>query len=336
MSRGLLRSLLSIGVLALVALLALAAEEAPSADKDEPAEATVLEAPHDEPKTEQLPEFDQEAIVSQQRARLGKIKRDLRLVMYPAESAHFLLFSDLDSRVRNAVLIWLEGLRSKVITELGLDAKERLWDGKCLAVVFTRQEFLAAFAAKFDHHDVKRPRGYFVLEGRRANEPRLVHIAAYQPIRGGNQALREVLIHETTHAIVELYKTSAPLPLWVHEGLAEYMTVLMDPTLRPRKQAPAFEAATADPYVSIRSIFTRKFPASDITAYSVSMSLVECLHRIEPAGVLRFVELMKKGVEPEEALGQAYPGLDHAELEHRWRRFCMKFYRPPVPEEAGP
>lgn len=299
-------------------------------------EATVLEAPQDPDDAKDLPEFDQAAIVSKQRARLGTIKTTLRLRMVASESDHFLLFSDLNTQVRQAILIWLEELRTKLITQLGVDPAVRLWDGKCVAVVFAKQEFLAAFAGSFDNHHLQRPRGYFVLEGRRPNAPRLVHIAAYQPLRGGNRALREVLVHETTHAIVELYQRSAPLPLWVHEGLAEYMTLLMDPTLRATKQAPAFKVATAIPYTSIEPVFASVFPSSNIAAYSVSMSLVECLYAIKPAGVLHFVELLKQGVDPDDALAQAYDGLDTKELERRWKTFCMRFYRPAVQDAVAP
>lgn len=295
-------------------------------------EATVLEAPQDPSDAQDLPEFDQRAIVDKQRQRLEAVKHTLQLQMVASESDHFLLFSDLNTPVRNAILIWLEDLRSKLITQLKVDPQVRLWDGKCLVLVFARQEFLKTFADTFDNHPSTRPRGYFVLEARYPRGPRLVHIAAYQPLRGGNEALREVLVHETTHAIIELYKKSAPLPLWLHEGLAEYMTLLVDPTLRPVKQAPAFRVATAAPYESIAPIFTSRFTSTNIAAYSISMGLVECLHRIDPAGVMHYVELLKNGDEPEAALKEAYGGLDYDGLERRWREFCMRYYRPPIDE----
>jgi len=339
MTRLALALILAVGAAALGDPAVLADDEAAPQDDQagQPAEATVLEAPQaPAPEDDALPEFNQDEIIARQRVRLETIKQELRLVMVASESEHFMIFSDLTTPVRNAILIWLEDLRSKVITHLGVSPRERLWDGKCLAVVFAKQEFLAGFAGKFDNHHVRRPRGYFVLEARRPKEPRLVHIAAYQPLKGGNRALREVLVHETTHAIVELYRKSAPLPLWVHEGLAEYMTLLADPTLRTEKQVLAFKAAAADPYVSIRDLFTRTFPASDLAAYSVSMSLVECLHSVDDGGVMRFVELMKEGKPPEEALGLAYPGMTYDDLERRWRTFVLRRYRPPADDEPQP
>ncbi len=284
---------------------------------------TVLESPDPD-----LPQFDQEAILTEQRARLEPIRREVNVKAYAAESDHFLLIADLDVRVRGAILRWLEELRSKTISHLRLPAGARLWDGKCLVVVFAAQESLVAYAKTFDNHDVGRSRGYFVLEARRSDEPRLVHIATFQPVQGGNEALREVLVHETTHAIIQLYRKSVKLPLWVHEGLAEYMTVAMDPNLQESKQSRSYQRASANPYVPLGDFWTRDFPASDLDGYSISFSLIQCLLSIKPEGVMNFVVLMKAGMEPEQALSEAFQGLTYAELERRWRIFCLKTYLP--------
>ena len=305
----------------LVAPFCLADDQA--AEDERKIDKTVLESPDPD-----LPEFDQEVIIAEQRTRLAPIRKQIRRRVYSAESDHFLLFADLDVRVRRAILRWLEELRSKTISQLGLPAGARLWDGKCLVVVFAKQESLAAYAEAFDDHNLGKSRGYFVMESRRSNEPRLVHIATYQPIQGGNEALREILVHETTHAIIQLYRKSATLPLWVHEGLAEYMTVLMDLSLQETKQSRAYQRASANPYLGLGDIWTRRFPASDLEAYSISFSLIQCLYNINPNGVLNFVVLLKAGMEPEKALGEAYRGLNYAELQRRWKIFCLKHYVP--------
>jgi len=299
-----------------------------AAEDERKIDKTVLESSDPD-----LPQFDQEAIIAEQRARLAPIRKQIRRRVYAAESDHFLLFADLDVRVRRAILRWLEELRSKTISQLRLPAGARLWDGKCLVVVFAEQESLAAYAEAFDDHKLGRSRGYFVMESRRSDEPRLVHIATYQPIKGGNEALREILVHETTHAIIQLYRKSATLPLWVHEGLAEYMTVLMDLSLQETKQSRAYQRASANPYLGLGNIWTRRFPASDLEAYSISFSLIQCLYNINPDGVLNFVVLLKAGMEPEKALGQAYRGLNYAELQRRWKIFCLKHY---VPKQRDP
>ncbi len=293
-----------------------------------PSATVILSAP----ATEALPprpQIDQAAIVQSQRDRLGEMRRTLQTALVAKESKNYILFSDLDPKMRNAILVWLEDLRTKLMARLAIPAEQRLWDGKCLVVVFSQQEALDAFARRFDRHLVTHSRGYFVLEARQAGGPRLVHIATYQPAEGGIEHFRDVLVHESTHALVEMYRESVPLPLWVHEGLAEYMTVEIDPGLRVGKEVPAYQRAGTEPYVSIQRILTEPFPPSDIQAYEVSMSLIDYLASRDPDGIRRFLDLMKDGTRGEEALGQAYPGLNYKELERRWRNWCLRWYAPP-------
>ena len=98
----------------------------------------------------ELPEFNQEDILRRQRERMEGISSTLRLRLHAAESDHFLLFSDLDSRVRNAILVWLEDFRIKLMRSFHLDGADRLWDGKCLVLVFSNQESLSKYAFAFD------------------------------------------------------------------------------------------------------------------------------------------------------------------------------------------
>ncbi|MBN2581860.1 MAG: hypothetical protein JXL80_02250 [Planctomycetes bacterium] len=319
-----MKSLLSWPIVwSLAALAVLAVPCAAEQGTESQIDRTVLESPDPD-----LPAFDQEAILAEQRARLEPIRQKVNVKAYAAESDHFLLIADLDVRVRGAILRWLEELRDKTISHLRLPAGARLWDGKCVVVVFAEHDSLVTYAKLFDDHSVGRSRGYFVMEARRGDEPRLVHIATFQPLRGGHEALREVLVHETTHAIIQLYRKSTRLPLWVNEGLAEYMTVAMDANLQESKQSRSYQRASANPYVPLGDFWTREFPASDLEGYSLSFSLVQCLLDIDPDGVMNFVVLLKAGMEPEQALGEAYRGMTYSELERRWKIFCLKRYIP--------
>ena len=267
----------------------------------------------------ELPEFNQEDILRRQRERMEGISSTLRLRLHAAESDHFLLFSDLDSRVRNAILVWLEDFRIKLMRSFHLDGADRLWDGKCLVLVFSNQESLSKYAFAFDRHVLGRSRGYFVLEARMSNGPRLVHIATYQSEQDGNRGLREVLVHEATHAVVELHGQSGELPLWLHEGLAEFMVVTVDPSQRALRQERAYARATAAGYAGISDLFTKRFLPSDVEDYAVSFALVDYLHRRNPAGLRVLIDMLKAGYEPADALAESY-ALTFDELERLWRR----------------
>lgn len=278
----------------------------------------------------ELPEFDQAAIVADQRERLEGIGREIGVRLHAAESDNFLLFSDLDSRVRDGILVWLEDFRVKVMRMLRVGERDRLWDGKCLVLVFSNQESLQRYGAAFDRHAVGKSRGYFALEARMSDGPRLVHIATYQDLEEGNRGLREVLVHEATHAVVELQGESGELPLWVHEGLAELLVVTVDPTQRALRQERAYNRASRAPYVSIEALLTKRFSPRDVEDYAVSFSLVEVLHRRSAAKLREFVDLLKGGSDPAAALDETY-GLTFAELERLWRGHVLQYYRPSSP-----
>lgn len=274
----------------------------------------------------ELPEFDQGAIVAGQRERLEGIGRKIGVRLHAAESDNFLLFSDLDSRVRDGILVWLEDFRVKVMRTLGVGERDRLWDGKCLVLVFSNQELLQRYGAAFDRHAVGKSRGYFALEARMSDGPRLVHIATYQDLEEGNRGLREVLVHEATHAVVELQGESGELPLWVHEGLAELLVVTVDPTQRALRQERAYNRASRAPYASIEGVLTKRFSPSDVEDYAVSFSLIEVLHRRSAAKLREFVDLLKGGSDAATALRESY-GLTFAELERLWRGHVLQYYR---------
>ncbi|MCX5683883.1 MAG: hypothetical protein NT049_09385, partial [Planctomycetota bacterium] len=107
------------------------------------------------------------------------------------------------------------------------------------------------------------------------------------------------------------------LPLWLHEGLAEYMTVVNDPNLRPRKTAPA--AAAARKGMPIQPLL-KAATGEDlkIQEYSVAFSLVDYLQQAGKAKFRTFITLLKDGKKQDAAMQKAY-GFDTNGLVDRWR-----------------
>ena len=57
--------------------------------------------------------------------------------------------------------------------------------------------------------------------------------------------------------------------------------------------------------------------------YPVMMTLVQALHRDDPAKFVRYVDRLKAGEHPERTLREMY-GVDYAGLEAAWRRHMMR------------
>ncbi|HUS46284.1 MAG TPA: hypothetical protein VM219_09720 [Phycisphaerae bacterium] len=266
--------------------------------------------------------FNQEAIVTQQTRRLKVLNQELLAAFQLVETKHYLIFSNADPRVTALFVRWCEALYKNLGQQFGIPATERVWDGKCVLMIFGTRSLFERHAREFDSFGAEGAGAYFAPESRSPDNPQLVHICI--PLGTGDlKWLQEVLAHEGTHAFFQLYRKSVDLPRWLHEGLAEYMTVVNNKDLRREKQKYAIQHAQHGS--SIRNLLKRdpRFGISYLE-YNISYTLVEFLLRAGKEKFKTFVHALKDGKEPETALKEAY-GWSFLELEHRWRIYVTKY-----------
>ena len=266
--------------------------------------------------------FNQPAIVDQQKKRLDEVNKRLIARMRLVETPHYLVFSDADPAMTGLFVKWCEALYSNLCRHFAIGAEEKTWDGKCILVVFNSRAMYQQFAKTFDGSDVSRSGAYFAWEGQPADQPQLVHICIPLDTRDPRR-LQELFAHEGTHAFFQLYRKVVDLPLWLHEGLAEFMTVVNDKSLTAQKQQWSTRMAQAG--TSIRKIL--EVPTGqrfEYPAYSVSYTLVDFLLTAGKSKFKKFIDLVKDGKPQEEALQEAY-GFGLAELERRWYVFVLEY-----------
>jgi hypothetical protein len=120
-----------------------------------------------------------------------------------------------------------------------------------------------------------------------------------------------------------LYRRPGRLPLWLHEGLAEYMTTVNDKSLRPARVIEATRIAKAGR--SIRKVLAAKAGDSlEWGEYCTSFTLVDCLVTLGKPKFKKFVDALKDGKEQGAALTAAY-GFNMAELEKQWRTHVLEY-----------
>ena len=325
---------------ALLGHAALLGRAAPKPEPAKPAERETQEAGGDtgervvvrsrEPGAWELPSnyrnadgsFNQKAIVAQQKMRLDEANKRLMAKMRLVETPHYLVFSDADDAMTGLFVKWCEALYSNLCRQFGIGTREKTWDGKCILLVFNSRALFQQHAKTFDGNDASRAGAYFAWECRSPNEPQLVHICIPLDTRDPRR-LQELFAHEGTHAFFQLYRKVVDLPLWLHEGLAEFMTVVNDKTLMSQKQEWSKNMARGK--TSIRPIL--EAPSGQgfaYPAYSVSYTLVEFLLTAGKSKFKKFIDLLKDGKPQEEALQEAY-GFGLAELERRWYVFVQEY-----------
>ncbi|MGB2755941.1 MAG: hypothetical protein WBD75_09920 [Phycisphaerae bacterium] len=325
---------------ALLGHAALPGRAAPKPEPVKPAERKTEEAGGDkgervvvqsrEPGVWELPSnyrnadgsFNQQAIVAQQKMRLDEVNKRLMARMRLVETPHYLVFSDADDAMTGLFVKWCEALYSNLCRHFSIGPKEKTWDGKCILVVFNSRPLFQQFAKTFDDNDASRAGAYFAWESRPPNEPQLVHICILLDTRDPKR-LQELFAHEGTHAFFQLYRRVVDLPLWLHEGLAEFMTVVNDKRLAAKKQQWSMHIARQG--TPIRNIL--EVPSGQgfaYPAYSVSYTLVDFLLTADRSKFKEFIDLVKDGKPQEEALQEAY-GFGLVELERRWYVFVLEY-----------
>jgi hypothetical protein len=131
-----------------------------------------------------------------------------------------------------------------------------------------------------------------------------------------------VLFRSGTHSFFQLYKKPVNLPLWLHEGLAEFMTVVNDGSLKKKKQYYAtYYARNNRPITGILECPTAAGFA--YPAYNVSYTLVDFLVAAGKGKFKKFIDLLKAGKNQEAALKEAYQWT-LSDLEERWQVYVLE------------
>ena len=260
--------------------------------------------------------FNQEAITAQQKKRVDVINEKLGTKLRLSETQHYLVFSDGDAATTGHFMKRSEALNAGLCAQFGIDPKERIWDGKCILLLFQSRPKFQEFAKVFDENSAANAGAFFAWEHYEEKMPECVHIGMPLDERDPKR-LQELFAHEGTHAFFQLYYRPVELPLWLHEGLAEYMTVVNDPGLRSPKTAPAVAAARAG--MPLQRLFAATTGDDlKIQEYSVAFTLVDCLQQAGKARFKKFITLLKDGKTQDAAMKEAY-GFDTAGLADRWR-----------------
>jgi hypothetical protein len=280
--------------------------------------------------------FNQALLVAQQKKRLEVINKELKLHMKMTETAHFLIFSDSSDAVTQEFMQWSEALHANLCRQFSINPTERLWDGKCLLLLFATDAEFKEYAKAADGataKDAPTLAAYFLwekrvtLDGDAIGVPQLEHMCI--PTEKAKPAeLQQLFAHEATHAFFALYYKPVALPLWLNEGLAEYMTVFNDKDLRPGKLYMAKQYSTSGK--SLKDLLANKMDLLEAGQYPVAYTMVECLLTQGGAKLKQLICNLKDGQTSDEALKAVY-GFDTAGLEKVWREYLARQNAPARP-----
>jgi hypothetical protein len=136
----------------------------------------------------------------------------------------------------------------------------------------------------------------------------------------------QMLVHETSHGFNFRYKTKAPLPNWVDEGMADLIGAEMVPGSTAVKNRELKAVQQLAQQRSLGGMLTAE--RIEPWQYGAASSLNRFLLQANRQGYVRFIESLKEGMKWEEALQTAYGSTPEEMLGHYGRWIGVAELRP--------
>jgi hypothetical protein len=241
--------------------------------------------------------------------------------MHLVETAHFLIFSAWNWSNDASLADLCESMYLMLTQQFSVPSTESVWIGKCPIYLFWDPAHYDRFVSEIDESralssNMAHANGYHATRGR----------FSYIVINGVSSfgvtleqkklEFYHVLVHETTHAFMDRYISNQPLPLWVEEGLADYIAAILVPLSEVnRKYIAASQFGVRNPDTVTRLLDKKKELTP--TEYGIAQSLVRSLVNQDRVAMVRFLRLMKEGKSDETALTESYH-LTRREFVHAW------------------
>ena len=193
----------------------------------------------------------------------------------------------------------LDAMHDMMCKMYGIPKEKRVWNGKCLVFAFLHKEQFNAFQKKFFGHEV--PWAYGLCNQNSKGE---VVISCYRGDRPLTFA--HMLVHETSHGFVHLYKTSQRMPSWVNEGMAEFVGAKMVPGSGAIRNSEREALKEMQQRRNLGGNFFSTKKNIDPWQYGVASSINRFLIKESPKKYIEFIEYLKEGMPWKEALYKAY------------------------------
>lgn len=230
------------------------------------------------------------------------------------ETEYFLFYTNIPPDQAEGFVADLDRMYVELGKMFGLLKETNIWRGKCVVLAFVeRSDF-----EKCDVQVMGRPPGSAATaQGVCHSFPNgKVVVTCY---RGADPIFfRSLLVHETTHAFLHLYRSNVFVPSWLNEGLAEWVANLVVPESQvvPRRQHDAFTKVQTTR--SMGGMFNAQGNIEP-WQYGLASGLADFLMQSNLPAYGGLITQIKEGATWQEALHELY-GLTPEELAAEYGR----------------
>jgi len=218
-------------------------------------------------------------------------------------TCHFAVRSQLPGRYDERLRRCVEAAYAEVARLLG-PLRDAAWPGRCEVVCLRSRVRFERIVAERGHVQ-PHPDNHAYLFDTGAQLVIVVHSPAW--LRHGQ--VFPAVAHEVTHAYLSRYRSTAPLPAWIEEGLAQHVE-FQQPQAAASARRQRGLASAGSPLARQRAL--RRVMGADAIAeadessYARAWRLVEFLLHHDRDRFAEFVRGLKAGADTDDALRAAY------------------------------
>ena len=180
---------------------------------------------------------EHDRFVSEGKEFLQRVKKHYtRLRMHLSETKYFLFLTDIPRHQLAPYIQNLDVMNEELGKAFGLPKGHNIWRGKAVIVAFNDRAMFLDFEKRF----MNNPNA--------AGAQGICHSASDGNVvvgcfRGSRpNVFASVLVHETAHGYLHRYKSTARIPSWLNEGIADWVAAIavpVDTTVKERQRDAA-------------------------------------------------------------------------------------------------
>lgn len=246
-----------------------------------------------------------EAEIQRQKNYLEEIKAKFPKTVY-YESEHFFYLTDAPKPIAEECLKYLEAMFARLCQMFDFPKDAKVWSGKCIVCAFIFQQQFLEFEQQFFHSTANQFTGASGLAHTSSDGSVLISLF-YGDISKIEKRWQfiGVLVHETTHGFVHRYRARQGIPLWLNEGMADFMAGVIVPAdiqCRLKQQSGLKMMRQTGSVGGLLQADSQL----DAWQYGVASGLVGFIFKSKPHGFKTFLDEIKDGKDWIDALKDNY------------------------------
>lgn len=251
----------------------------------------------------ELTEEQFEAEIQRQKNYLEEIKAKFPGTVY-YESEHFFYLTNAPKQIAEECLKYLEAMFARLCQMFDFPKDAKVWKGKCIVCAFATQQQFLMFEQEFFHSN--QFTGACGLAHTSSDGSVLISLY-YGDISKMDKRWQfiGVLVHETTHGFVHRYRARQGVPLWLNEGMADFMAGVIVPAdiqCRLKQQSGLKMMRQTGSVGGLMQADSQL----DAWQYGVASGLVGFIFKSKPHGFKTFLDEIKDGKDWIDALKDNY------------------------------